>query len=360
MEGWRRCRVTIMEDLAVRLTAFAAGGGCATKIAQADLAGMLGSLGLPSDDPDLLIGSDTGDDAAVYRLRSDLALVMTTDFFAPVVDDPEDYGAIAATNALSDVYAMGGEPRVALNLVAWPAPEILPFSILETVLRAGAEVVRTAGAVVAGGHSVRDQEPKFGLAVVGTVHPDRVMSNAAGRPGDVLILTKPLGTGIVSNATKLSEAPPEVVAAAIATMRTLNRDAATAALDAGVRCCTDVTGFGLLGHARNISMGSRCAIEIDARDLPLLPGVEELVAAGLIPGGSRRNLAFADTWTEWIGADELTRVMVTDAQTSGGLLICCPEAASAELRASIEGVGGLAAVVGRLREGAAGAMTVIG
>src|SRR5438309_4149605 len=172
----------------IRLTAYASGGGCATKVPQAELAAILANLPLTGGDPALLIGAGSGDDAAVYRLTDDLALVVTTDFFAPVVDDPGDYGAIAAANALSDVYAMGGSPLLALNLVAWPPPDVLPASVLEAVLRAGADVVRQAGAVIAGGHSVRDPEPKYGLAVVGTVRPDRVMSNAAGRPGDALVL----------------------------------------------------------------------------------------------------------------------------------------------------------------------------
>src|SRR5437660_5958034 len=226
----------------VRLTAYASGGGCATKIPQADLGAILGGLRLPPPPEELLVGALSGDDAAVWRLTDELALVLTTDFFAPVVDDPGDYGAIAAANALSDVYAMGGTPLLALNLVAWPGEEVLPAEILGRVLAAAADTVAAAGASVAGGHSVRDAEPKFGLAVVGTVRPDAMTGNAAGRAGDALVLTKPLGTGVVSNATKLGEAPPEVAAAAVASMRRLNRSAAAAAAACGVRCATDVTG----------------------------------------------------------------------------------------------------------------------
>jgi len=348
-----------MLDSPVRLTAYASGGGCATKIAQADLAAILAGVPLPVDDPALLVGAATGDDAAVYRLRDDLALVLTTDFFAPVVDDPDDYGAIAAASAHSDVYAMGGAPLLALNLVAWPQEDVLPASVLERVLRAGVATVAEAGALVAGGHSVRDPEPKYGLAVVGTVHPDRVITNAAGRPGMELVLSKALGTGIVSNATKLGEAPPEVTAAAVASMRRLNRDAAAAALACGVRCATDITGFGVLGHARSLARASGCAVVIDAAALPLLPGVPELVAAGLVPGGSRRNRAYADGWTGWApGVTELQRTVVTDAQTSGGLLLAVDPERRDELCERLRGSGGAAAVVGRLVAGPAGRVEV--
>jgi selenide,water dikinase len=341
-----------MLDAAIRLTAFASGGGCATKIGQADLAGIMASLPLPRDVPQLLVGAATGDDAAVYRLRDDLALVLTTDFFAPVVDDPADYGAIAAANALSDVYAMGGTPLLALNIVAWPQEDVLPASVLERVLLAGAAVCAEAGALVVGGHSIRDAEPKYGLAVVGTVHPDAVTTNAAGRPGLELVLTKPLGTGIVANATKLDLCSVEVTGAAVRSMRALNRDAGAAAAAAGVRCATDVTGFGLLGHARSMARASGCAVEINAMDLPLLPGVEELVAAGTVPGGSRRNLAFAETWTRWgPGVDELRRVVATDAQTSGGLLLAVEPAATAGLVEDIVDRGGAAWRIGQLVEG---------
>jgi selenide, water dikinase len=343
----------------VRLTAFASGGGCATKIAQADLFAILARLPVEVDVPELMVGASTSDDAAVYRLDDDVALVVTTDFFAPVVDDPGDYGAIAAANALSDVYAMGGRPLLALNIVAWPPADVLPESVLGDVLAAGAETVRAAGAVIAGGHSVRDQEPKYGLAVVGTVHPHRVTTNSAGRPGDALVLTKALGTGIVSNATKLGEASQEVTAAAVASMRQLNRDAAAAAARSGVRCVTDITGFGLLGHVRNMALASRCGVEIDAASLPMLPGVPELVDADLVPGGSRRNLAFADTWTEWDAAvTHLQRTVATDAQTSGGLLLAVAPDRCDDLVRDLHSMGGVAHVVGRLTEAPSGRIRV--
>jgi selenide,water dikinase len=348
-----------MSTSTIRLTTYATGGGCATKIGQSDLAGILAGLPLDADSPQLLVGASTSDDAAVYRLNDETALVVTTDFFAPVVDDPGDYGAIAAANALSDVYAMGGTPLLALNIVAWPGEDVLPPWVLADVLRAGAEVVRDAGAVLAGGHSVRDSEPKYGLAVVGTVHPQRITTNARGRPGDVLVLTKALGTGVVSNATKLGEAPSHVTAAAVASMRRLNRDAAQAAAQCDVRCATDVTGFGLLGHARNIAIGSACGVEIDAGALPMLPGVPELVEANLVPGGSRRNLDFAATWAEWdAGVSQLQRVVATDAQTSGGLLLAVSADKRERLLDLLRTGGGLAAEVGRLTRDAAGTVRV--
>jgi selenide,water dikinase len=342
-----------------RLTAYASGGGCATKIGQADLSAVLAGLHFDTTDADLLVGPSTGDDAAVYRLSADLALVFTTDFFAPVVDDPDDYGAIAAANALSDVYAMGGKPLLALNLVAWPGEDVLPAGILQSVLRAAESTVRHAGALLCGGHSVRDVEPKFGLAVIGTVHPERLTSNAAGVPGDLLILTKPLGTGIVSNATKLGEAPGEVIAAAVSSMRRLNRDAALAAAECGVRCATDVTGFGLLGHARALALASGCGVEIEAGALPLLAGVPELVARGLVPGGSRRNRAYADTWTTWAaGVGELEQAVATDAQTSGGLLLAVAPGRGDELRTRLADRQVLAATVGSLVGGPPGTVLV--
>jgi selenide,water dikinase len=261
--------MTHVAEGTVRLTAFSHGAGCACKLSPADLRTVLGlvrGLGDVPDDPDLLVGLDTADDAAVYRLRDDLAIVVTTDFFTPIVDDPYEWGRIAATNALSDVYAMGGAPLLALNLVAWPR-ERLPFELLARVLDGGHDVVRSAGALVGGGHSIDDAEPKYGLAVVGTVDPERVLTNRNARAGDALVLTKPIGLGVISTALKRDAAPPELVAEAIRVMTTLNasaRDAALA-LDAGaVHAATDVTGFGLLGHLRELLVGSGLAADVDA------------------------------------------------------------------------------------------------
>src|SRR3954447_22904208 len=239
-------------QLPFRLTQFSHGAGCACKLSPADLRTVLGlarGLGDAPRDPDLLVGLDTSDDAAVYRLREDLAIVVTTDFFTPIVDDPFEWGRIAATNALSDVYAMGGQPLLALNLVAWPR-EGLPFDLLARVLEGGAAVARDAGCIIGGGHSIDDAEPKYGLAVVGTVDPDAVLTNAGAQPGDTLVLTKPIGLGVISTALKRDAATRELVDAAIAVMTTLNADACAAAQAVGVHAATDVTGFGLLGHLR--------------------------------------------------------------------------------------------------------------
>src|SRR5712691_6069431 len=286
-----------MVDEPIRLTRFSHGAGCACKLSPADLRTVLGLVrGLDADrgsDPDLLVGLETADDAAVYRVRDDLAIVVTTDFFTPIVDDPYDWGRIAATNALSDVYAMGGTPLLALNLVAWPR-EGLPFDLLARVLDGGADVVRSAGAVTAGGHSIDDAEPKYGLAVVGTVHPDRIFTNAGAEPGDDLVLTKPIGLGVISTAVKRDAATPELVAEAVRVMTTLNAGARDAALELGgaVHAATDVTGFGLLGHLLELLSASGLAGEIDAGAVPVIDGVRELVGAGMVAGGTQRNHAF--------------------------------------------------------------------
>jgi selenide,water dikinase len=340
----------------VRLTAYASGGGCATKIGQADLLRLLG--GWPgADDSRVVVGSETGDDAAVIRLGDGRYLVFTTDFFAPIVDDPDDYGAIAAANALSDVYAMGGTPLVALNLVAWPAEDVLPHAVLRRVLDAARGVVTSAGASVVGGHSITDAEPKFGLAVLGTVDRAALMTNAAGRPGEELLLSKPLGTGIVANALKRGEVEPDALAAATDSMRRLNDRAAAIAGHAGVRCATDVTGFGLLGHLHSLALASGCAAEIRASALPLLPGVHALVERNMVPGGTRRNLRFAAGWTAWdphVG--DALRIVAADAQTSGGLLVAAaPEIASVVCAEDPR----LFTRVGRLSDGAPGVVHVL-
>jgi selenide,water dikinase len=346
----------------VRLTRFSHGAGCACKLSPDDLSTVLGLVqGFgPTADPDLLIGMDTSDDAAVYRLRDDLALVVTTDFFTPIVDDPYDWGRIAATNALSDVYAMGGTPLLALNLVAWPR-EGLPFELLARVLDGGADVVRTAGALVAGGHSIDDAEPKFGLAVVGTVHPDDVLANVGARPGDALVLTKPIGLGMISTAVKRDEAAPELVAEAIRVMTTLNESARDAALELGhaVHAATDVTGFGLLGHLREMLSGSGVAGEVDAAAVPVIDGVRELVAADMVAGGTRRNHAFVSDVVDWGSLPETEQLLLADAQTSGGLLIAvAPERAGALVNALERRTTLAAAVIGQTTAGSAGHIAI--
>ena len=347
----------------VRLTRFSHGAGCACKLSPADLRTVLGlvrGLGDAPADPDLLVGFDTSDDAAVYRLRDDLAIVVTTDFFTPIVDDPYDWGRIAATNALSDVYAMGGTPLLALNLVGWPR-EGLPFELLARVLDGGAAVLRDAGALVGGGHSIDDAEPKFGLAVVGTVHPDRVLTNAGGRVGDRLVLTKPIGLGVISTALKRDAAPDALVARAIEIMTTLNAGARDAAISVGdaVHAATDVTGFGLLGHLRELCAGSGVAAVVDAAAVPVIDGVRELVAAGMVAGGTQRNHAFVSDSVDFGALPEAEQLLLADAQTSGGLLRAVAPNAVDELVDACTRHGTLAAsVVGHLTDGAPGTMTV--
>ncbi len=268
----------------------------------------------------MLVDAATHDDAAVFQLSDDRALIATVDFFTPIVDDPSAWGAIAAANALSDIYAMGGTPLLALNLVGWPR-DVLPLDLLGEVLQGAGAVCRQAGCLVLGGHSVDDPEPKFGLCVIGEAHPARLLTNAGARPGDRLVLTKPLGTGILATAFKRDLIDEAGLAAAVASMRALNDGAMRAALACGVRCATDITGFGLLGHLGNILRASGTGAEIHQRDVPLLPGALDLAARDAVPGGTRRNYTAAEevTWSPEITEPE--RLLLTDAQTSGGLLL---------------------------------------
>jgi selenide, water dikinase len=330
----------------VRLTSFSHGAGCACKLSPEDLRTVLGlvrGLERPTD-PNLLVGFDTADDAAVYRLRDDLAIVVTTDFFTPIVDDPFDWGRIAATNALSDVYAMGGSPLLALNLVAWPR-EDLPFEMLARVLDGGASVAAAAGCLIAGGHSIDDAEPKYGLAVVGTVDPNAVLTNAAAEPGDVLVLTKPIGLGVISTAVKRDGATPQLVETAIEVMTTLNASARDAAVEVGVHAATDVTGFGFLGHLRELCVGSGVGAVVDARAVPVIHGVRELVAAGMIAGGTRRNHAFVAPEVDFGTLPEAEQLLLCDAQTSGGLLLAVRASATGRLVEALTARGALAAAV---------------
>ena len=299
----------------IRLTQLAAGGGCACKVPPGELERVLSGL-TPAAGDDLLVGVENGDDAAVVRLDGDRAVVMTADFFTPVVDDPYDWGRIAAANALSDVYAMGGEPLVAVNLLAWPRDRV-PFDLAADVLRGGADVAAEAGCHLAGGHSIDDPEPKYGLAVTGVAAADRLLRNDAGRAGLPLTLTKPLGLGVLNTRHKVTG---EVFPEAVEVMTTLNRDASRAALEAGATCATDVTGFGLLGHLYKLCRASRVSAVVDSAAVPYLEPVRSSYAAGYVPGGSRRNL-------EWVrphvsaSVDEDELVLLADAQTSGGLLV---------------------------------------
>lgn len=310
-------------------------------------------------DPDLLVGTDTVDDAAVYRLTDEIALVQTVDFFTPIVDDPYDFGRIAAANSFSDVYAMGGTPRIALNIVGFPV-SVLPLDYLVRILQGGAEVARLAGVSIVGGHTIDDSEPKYGLAVTGVVIPGEQVTNAGGRPGDLLVLTKPLGTGIIATAIKRGTAPDDTVATATTVMATLNRDGAEAALAHKATTMTDITGFGLLGHLGSLCAASGVSAEIWADSLPWLPGAAELARQGTIPGGTKRNLAHAQPWTAWEDSfAEWERYLIADAQTSGGLLIAVPEGEAVALVEDLERRGApAAAVVGRLAPASSARITI--
>jgi len=307
---------------------------------------------------DLLVGALEGDDAAVLRLDDARALVLTTDFFTPIVDDPYDWGRIAAANAMSDVYAMGGRPILAVNLAAWPG-DGLPVEILGTVLRGGGVVAAQAGCIVAGGHTIDDPVPKYGMAVVGLASPDRLMTIDRAAPGHVLILTKPIGTGVVATAHKRSAASHEALAAAVDSMTALNSGASEEALEAGVEAATDVTGFSLLGHLHRMLLASGSAAEVYAGQVPLLPDALELAVAGFVSGGTRANMARLSEVTmvdPAVPADVV--VLLNDAQTSGGLLLSASPETSEPLLGRLLERGLTAAVVGRVLEGAAGTITV--
>jgi selenide,water dikinase len=289
----------------------------------------------PADHPDLLVGLGALDDAAVYRLDETRALIITTDFFTPIVDDPYQYGAIAAANALSDVYAMGGQPLVALNIAALP-PD-LPPDMIAHIIRGMAEKVREAGAVIAGGHTIQDKEPKVGLAVIGLGHPDHLLTKAAARPGDVLILTKPLGTGCVTTAAKNDKADAAHVAEAVRWMTQLNRDGAETAVESGTRAATDVTGFGLLGHASEMAEASGVTLHFQLQHVPFITGARGYADAWIFPGGSADNrLAYEEGVHFADGIPETAQMLLFDAQTSGGLLIALPAAARAAFAAAME------------------------
>jgi len=311
-------------------------------------------------DPRILVDASSRDDAAVFQVAPDRAIVATVDFFTPIVDDPYDFGRIAATNAFSDVYAMGATPLLALNLVGWPR-EALPFELLGEVLRGGADVARAAGAFVLGGHSVDDPEPKYGMVAIGEVHPDRILRNSGAKPGDVLVLTKPLGTGVLTTALKRDLLTEQDVAPAVTAMTTLNAGAARAMLGVGVHAATDVTGFGLLGHLRTLLEASGAAAEVRAAAVPLLPRAREAAERGAIPGGTERNAAsVADTVRFAAGVDQTARLLLADAQTSGGLLIAvAAERADALVTALRREATPAAAVIGRVVTGTPGAIAVV-
>jgi selenide,water dikinase len=345
--------------MSIRLTSLAKRAGCAAKHPPGYLFPLLGALPAVTD-PNVLVGSATADDAAVYRLSDELALVLTTDFFTPIVDSPYDFGRVAAANALSDVYAMGGRPIAALNLVGFPDATLEP-SVLGEILRGGADKAREAGIDIVGGHTIKSDEPIYGLAVTGVVHPGRVVTNAGARPGDVLVLTKPLGLGIVTTAAKQDQDSHGAIGRAIELMATLNRAACGAMLEVGVHAATDVTGFGLLGHLRNVTRASGVSATLGLDQVPVLEEAWTYVRAGIAPGGSHANLRYlADSVTYEDGVDAAAQLVLCDAQTSGGLLMAVAPERAQPLIEALKRVGTpCAAIVGRIDEGTAGTARVV-
>jgi selenide,water dikinase len=311
----------------------------------------------PPQDPNLLSGFDGNSDAAVYRLTNELAIVQTVDYITPIVDDPESFGAIAAANALSDVYAMGARPVLALNLVGFPI-KTLPAGVLQAILRGGQAKLAEAGVSLGGGHSIEDLEPKYGLAVTGVVHPQRIVTNKGARPGDVLILTKPLSTGIITTGIDRGLVLNSTVAQATALMTQLNRAAAEAMVAVGVHACTDVSGFGLLGHLHEMAEASGAAAEVVLARVPVLDEVWGLVAQGAVPDGSHNNHRFLANWTDWQNVPREQQLVLADAQTSGGLLIAVAPERKASLAEALAQSGVLAADIGHIASGPAGRITV--
>ena len=319
----------------VRLTEFARCAGCAAKMGPGDLARALGALERRTD-PRILVGRETFDDAGIFQLTPELALVQTVDFFAPIVDDPYDFGRVAATNALSDVFAMGGEPITAMNIVGFPVGQ-LPLEVLTEMLRGGQDAVHEAGAFIVGGHTITDEELKYGLSVTGTVHPQRVLTNAGAKAGDVLVLTKAIGTGLLSTAAKRGLLGAAENAALVKSMTTLNDVASRAAVALELRCATDVTGFGLLGHASHIARASNVTLRINALQVPLLPGTREALAVRATTGGGQRNADYLEPLVDFGSTSADMQAILVDPQTSGGLLVAIPEARVAEYQARVEG-----------------------
>ncbi|WP_258129514.1 selenide, water dikinase SelD [Achromobacter anxifer] len=336
-----------------RLTSLSHGGGCGCKIAPGVLSELLKRFGPAVSYPDLLVGTETADDAAVYRLNDEQALIATTDFFMPIVDDPYDFGRIAATNALSDVYAMGGTPIMALAIVGMPI-NVLPHSVIADILRGGESVCKDAGIPVAGGHSIDSVEPIYGLAAMGLVHPGRIKRNADARAGDVLILGKALGVGILSAALKKNRLDDAGYRAMITETTRLNRPGPALAAMEGVHAITDVTGFGLLGHTLEMARGAQLTAHVSRDALPWLPGVQAFAAEGVITGASGRNWAsYGESVRLGEGVSDTERALLTDPQTAGGLLVACsPDAAKAVLDLFRQRGFEQAAVIGEMRAGA--------
>ena len=341
-----------------RLTSLSHGAGCACKLGPSDLSRVFELLGPDTKPAEVLVAEDTGDDAAVYRLGDGRALVATVDVFTPLVDDPFAWGRIAAANALSDVYAMGGAPAIALNVAGWPVDE-LPIDLLADVLRGARAMAADAGVAIVGGHTITtERTPIFGMVALGFVDPARVVRNSTAEPGMRLVLTKSIGTGLITTGIKRDRATSEQVKAALATMTTLNADAATAMVEAGAGAATDVTGFGLLGHLHRMLQASGCAAAVDADSVPLLPGVMDLAIADVVPGGTKRNHAWLAPTTDWGTLPAPAQLVLADAQTSGGLLVATRHEDA--LGTALDDRGVAHAVIGDVIDGPAGRITVRG
>lgn len=334
----------------VKLTTLTTKGGCGCKIGPSDLHDVLKHLPLSNNDSNVLVGLDTGDDAGVYQLTKDLAIVQTVDFFTPIVDAPYDFGRIAAANALSDVYAMGGTPITALNIVAFPI-FTLDKTILTEILRGASDKLREADCSLVGGHSIDDQEPKFGLAVTGTIHPERIKTNAGAKDGDILVLTKPIGVGICTTAIKNNLLTELETSQVTEVMATLNKQAAEVMNHYNIHACTDITGFGLLGHLKEMAAASHKTMTINKQQVPVLPRVRELAEAGMVPGGSKNNLKHVKSSVHFSEAiDAIDQLILADAVTSGGLLMSVHERDVLSLLESLKLKGIDAKVIGKVTD----------
>ncbi|MBS4201852.1 selenide, water dikinase SelD [Bacillus sp. FJAT-49732] len=343
----------------VKLTSLSSKGGCGCKIGPADLAEVIRMLPPATQNPDLLVGLDTSDDAGVYKLNDDLAIVQTVDFFTPIVDDPYSFGQVAAANAISDIYAMGGKPLTALNIVAFPIAT-LDKSILADILRGAADKLKEAGATLVGGHSIDDKEPKFGLAVTGLVHPKKVRTNAGAKPGDKLILTKPIGVGILTSSLKKGLLNQSEIDRVTQVMTTLNKKAAETMESFEVHACTDVTGFGLLGHSLEMAKGSDAGIRIIKEQVPILDRVRELAEQGVIPGGTKNNHAHIQGSVSFPeNMDTIDQWILCDAVTSGGLLISVDGEDAEKLLSELHHVKVEAAIIGEVTDEHIGKIVVI-
>ena len=349
MPGYEKTSTRAVDHKNIRLTQYTHGLGCACKLEPQKLEQILASLPFRPDE-NILVGTETSDDATVYKLSKDTAIVQSLDFFTPIVDDPYAFGAIAATNALSDIYAMGATPLFAMNIVGFPE-NTLPMSVLQEILHGAHDKAAEAGISVVGGHTIEDPEPKYGMVVTGIVHPDEIIRNVGARPGDMLILTKPLGTGILSTALKRGMLSEEIKQKLIHSMSTLNKSAAAVMSGFPVHACTDITGFGLLGHLREMIEASGCNAEIDFAEIPFMDEVNTLATAGVIPGGSYNNLDYVKAHLETGTHGRTHQLMLSDAQTSGGLLIAVSNKKATDLLNALiaEGITD-AAIIGQITE----------